>query len=327
MSETTTGTTTTDGAPPGEGHRRGHGMRGMRDPWAGKRALLAVADVTTGYHHDSISHTLATIERLGRESGAFVTNIRTESQLITRRPIVGVGPKYGGKPVNARGLSRHDALLLLPSGSGTLTDEQKKDLLAYVHDDGKGLIVGHAAILAFPEWPEFHEMCGARMGGEFMAECKVLVDDPSFPGADAFGGPSFLFEDQHPVLKEPYSKEKVHVIMRLCPEAVAALPKRERHHHHHHTPEEAARHAERQERGRRADGDYPVVWTRQYGKGRVFHFFWGHLESTWDDPRFQKLVLEGIKWAMGPAPDAASGAAPGPGRHGGDPRGESLTPA
>src|SRR5579863_1868387 len=38
----------------------GRAGRGGADPnfWAGKKKLLAVADVQTGFHHDSISHAL-----------------------------------------------------------------------------------------------------------------------------------------------------------------------------------------------------------------------------------------------------------------------------
>lgn len=246
------------------------------DSWEGKRKLLAVADVQTGYHHDSISHTLSTLSMLGRRSGSFITNIRTDSQLITRQPIIGIGSKYGGKRVNARELSTYDALFLLPSGAGTLSDEQKEDLLAYVHDEGRGLILGHAATLAFFEWPEFHDMVGGRMGGEFLCEARVIVEDPEFPGANSFGGHAFQFTEQHPVLKEPYSRDGVNVIMRLDPESLSA-----------------------EQRAKRDDDDFPVVWSRQYGKGRVFSVGWGHLDSTWDDPRFQDLVLGGIEWAMG----------------------------
>ncbi|WP_428305018.1 ThuA domain-containing protein [Lacipirellula sp.] len=260
------------------------GGRGERsDPWAGKRKLLAVADVQTGYHHDSISHALATLSRIGRESGAFVTNIRTDSQLITRQPIIGTGPKYGGKRVNARTLSEYDALFLLPSGTGTLTAEQKADLLAFVHDDGKGLVIGHAGILAFFEWPEFHELTGGGFAGELMSTARIIVEDLAFPGADAFGGASFEFTEQHPIVKEPYSRDFVHVIMRVDATSIAA-----------------------EHRTKRPDGDYPVVWSRQYGKGRVFHVGWGHLESTWDDVRFQRMVLGGILWAMKSKPSPAA---------------------
>jgi hypothetical protein len=47
---------------------------------APQKRLLAWADTTTGYQHDFISHTLAVIERLDRESGNFEICIRTGSQ-------------------------------------------------------------------------------------------------------------------------------------------------------------------------------------------------------------------------------------------------------
>jgi hypothetical protein len=52
-----------------------------------RKRILAWGDATTAYQHDSISHALATIERLGRESGAFDTYIRTDSQIVTKQPI------------------------------------------------------------------------------------------------------------------------------------------------------------------------------------------------------------------------------------------------
>jgi type 1 glutamine amidotransferase len=164
----------------------------------------------------------------------------------------------------------------LPSGPGTLTDQQKGDLLSFVRDDGKGLIVGHAATVGFYDWPEFGELIGGWMDSEFIADSTIIVEDPKFPGADAFGGLTFNFNEQHPVLKAPYSRDKIHVIMRLDPGKLSAA-----------------------DRARRADGDFPVVWAQQYGKGRMLNNGWGHLETTWDDPRFRKMMLEGIKWAIG----------------------------
>ena len=258
--------------PPGRAGRFG------ADPnfWAGKKRLLAIADVQTGFHHDSISHALATIERLGRESGAYMTMIRTDPQLITKDRIMGQGPRYSGRPVNARTLDFYDAVFLLPAGIGTFTDKQKSDLLSFVHDDGKGIVVGHAATVGYYQWPEWAELIGGTMSSEFFASATVIVEDPKFPGADAFGLAPFQFNEQHPVLKEPYSRDKVHVIMRLDPDKLSPS-----------------------DRARRPDGDFPVVWARQYGKGRMYNVGWGHEETTWDDPRFQKMVLEGIKWALG----------------------------
>jgi len=261
---------------PGQG-RGGRGGAQQPDPWPGQKHLLAVADVLTGFHHDSISHALATVEQIGRKSGAYMTMIRTDSQLMTKGQVAGVG-RYEGRGVNARTLGYYDAIFMLPSGYGTLTDQQKADLLSFVRDEGKGLIVGHATGVAFTDWPEFGEMVGGYMDSEFNANARVIVEDPKFPGAMAWGSPTFMFNDQHPVFKAPYSRDKVHVIMRLDPDSLDS-----------------------QNRARRPDGDFPVVWARQYGKGRVFNVGWGHPETTWGDPHFQTMMLEGIKWAMGVA--------------------------
>src|SRR3984957_2466762 len=65
--------------------------RSVEDTWPGKKKLLAIADADVwynrqrqSYHHDASSHTLATIERLGRESGDWITVIRTDFKLLTK---------------------------------------------------------------------------------------------------------------------------------------------------------------------------------------------------------------------------------------------------
>ena len=258
---------------PAPGQQRGPGGGG--DPWPDLKKLLAVADVQRGFHHDSISHALATVEQIGRKANAYATMIRTDSQLITKGQIAGHG-RYEGRSVNARTLDFYDGIFMLPSGFGTMNEQQKKELLAFVHDEGKGLIVGHATGVAFTDWPEFGEMVGGYMDSEFNANARIIVEDTAFPGANAFGGNTFMFNDQHPVFKAPYSRDKVHVIMRLDPESLDAT-----------------------NRARRPDGDFAVVWAKQYGKGRVFNVGWGHPDATWDNPQFQTMMLEGIKWAMG----------------------------
>jgi type 1 glutamine amidotransferase len=246
----------------------------MPDPHAGKKKLLVIADVQTGFHHDSINHAMAVIERMGRESGAYVAFLRTDSQLITRQPIIGTGSRYEGRPVNARNLNYFDAVFMLSSGSGDLSDQQKADLLAFVKEDGKGFIGGHAATIAFYDWPEYGEMIGGFMAGEYRVEpTGVIVQDPDFPGAAAL--PTTI-TDQFPYLGAPYVKGDVHTILRLDPSRL--------------TPEQ---------RAKRPDGDFPVAWAKTYGKGRVFVSSLGHVEEIWDDPVLSNFQLEGIKWALG----------------------------
>lgn len=269
-------------APP-IGPVRAGNIPAQPDPWPGMKRLLVVADVQTGFHHDSINHAMAVIEQLGREHGEWATVIRTDSQLITRQPIAGQGTRYEGRMINARNLDQFDAVFFLGSGAGSLTEQQRADLLSYVHDAGGGFIAGHAATVAYYEWPEFIQMIGGFMDYEYpVQEMTLTVEDPDFPGANAFAS-SFTFNDQFPVMRAPFSSNDVHVILRLDASRL--------------TPEQLAR---------RPDGDMPVVWASNYGNGRVYNLSIGHREQVWDDPAFREFARNGIRWALGLTPGDAS---------------------
>ena len=244
--------------------------KGAPDPWAGKKRLLFVADTHTGYQHDYISHAMAVIERLGRESGAYMTLFKTDTQLLTKKSL---------SSGNAKNLNYFDAIFFASSGEMEMTADQKADLLAFVHDDGKGFVAAHAANVAFRQsWPEFGELLGGFMGSEYgITDQQIIVEDPKFPGMDAFPR-HFRFKDQFPILKEPYSREKVHVIMRLDASKLDPADDKTK---------------------LRPDHDFPIVYSKMYGKGRVFFSGFGHLDETWDDPLVQKMYLEAIKWSMG----------------------------
>lgn len=46
-------------------------------------------------------------------------------------------------------------------------------------------------------------------------------------------------------------------------------------------------------------GDWPMLWTRQAGRGRVFCTTLGHYLWTFDDPLVRALMLRGMAWAAG----------------------------
>src|SRR3954452_18627577 len=80
-------------APPANvqgGRGQGRGGRGGRP--AGKKVVLAWADTRNGIaQHDSVSHALAVIERLGYESGLWDTYIRTDSNIASYKPLMTTG--------------------------------------------------------------------------------------------------------------------------------------------------------------------------------------------------------------------------------------------
>lgn len=246
-----------------------------------KKHLLAIGDVRTGFQHDSVSHALATIDRLGYESGIYVTYIRTDSQLLTKGKVERHDPRTPelGANINAKNLDYFDAIFFMGTGENDLSDQQKKDLLAFVHDDGKGFIAAHTGDDAFFTWPEFGEMVGGYFDnhpwGQF--DAPVIVEDPYFPAMKAFPL-SFTIHDEIYVHKAPYSRDKVHVLASLDASKLDYAKAQQLH---------------------RTDKDFPVAWSKMYGKGRVFYSTFGHAAETWDDPRVQKMYLEAIKWSMG----------------------------
>jgi uncharacterized protein len=246
-----------------------------------RKRLLALGDTHTGYTHDSIGHALAVIDRLGRDSGLFETYIRTDSQWITKQPI----PPPAR---NTKTLDDFDAVFLFISGEGDWSDQQKRDFVSFVRDDGKGVVGAHTGNAAFYGWPEFGEM----MGGYFdnhpwgIFEGRVIVDAPDFPAMRHFG-PTFSKREEFYVLRdEPYSREKVRVLAHLDP---ATIDLKNPNYH-------------------RKDADLPLALARTYGKGRTFWSNFGHAAETWDDSDIRTMYLEALKWAMGLTPgDAAPG--------------------
>ena len=45
-------------------------------------------------------------------------------------------------------------------------------------------------------------------------------------------------------------------------------------------------------------GTFPLGWTRTYGDGKVFVTLLGHNGLSFETPEFQKMVLNGVNWAI-----------------------------
>ena len=67
-----------------------------------KKHLLVLGE-EKGYRHEAVSHAMATIERLGSETGLWDTTIRTDTEVLTKKKL-----EY-----NAKSLNDFDAVLFL----------------------------------------------------------------------------------------------------------------------------------------------------------------------------------------------------------------------
>lgn len=239
-----------------------------------RKQVLAWADIRNGTQHDSVTRALVTIERLGRQSGAYDTYIRTDSQLITKRPVI---PPGASRPVTNKNLDYFDAIFFFGVREIDLDPQQKQDLLTFIRDDGKGFVAAHTASTAFFSWPEFGEMLGGRFDGHpwGITDARVIVEDPEFPAMRHFPA-NVIIRDEHYQTRD-FSREKIRVLARLDPSSVDLT-----------RPEV-----------RRADRDFPVAWSRTYGKGRVFYSTLGHSPESWDDPLVHTMYFEALRWALG----------------------------
>jgi len=232
---------------------------------AARKRLLVIGE-EKGYRHEAVSHAMATIYGLGRETGLWDTVIRTDTEALTKKKL-----EY-----NAKNLNDFDAVLFYTGGTLEMDDQQKADFLSFVRDDGKGFIGVHSASITFTKWPEYVEMLGGTYDehpwNTFAA--PVLVEDPVFPGMRQWPK-AFTLPDEIYQMKE-FSRANTRVLMRL----------------------DASKLDLNNPRVHRKDRDFAVTWAKMYGRGRVFYSTLGHVEDNWDKPEMRTMFIEAIKWAM-----------------------------
>src|SRR5580704_14422194 len=155
---------------------RGGGGRAARV----KKVVLAWADTRNGIaQHDFTSHALAIIEPLGYESNQWDTYIRTDSNIISYKPLMTTGQPASGGP----SLATADAIFFLGHREIQLDEGQRADLLKFVHDDGKGFVAAHTGLTALNSWPEFVDMIGGSFADHPYGSVAgtVINEDPNFP--------------------------------------------------------------------------------------------------------------------------------------------------
>lgn len=168
---------------------------------------------------------------------------------------------------SAASLARYDLVFLdfYNATTPTLSDAAKENLVQFVKG-GKGLAVAHLSSASFKEWDEFHKMCGRYwvMGtsghgprGTFKARI-ANKENPITQGLEDFEADDEL-----------YAKLQGDGAINVLVEA---------------------------------DSDWshktePLVFTVEYGKGRVFHEAFGHDGKAVRNPSVQKLIQRGSAWA------------------------------
>ena len=292
------------------------------DPPAPKKHIL-ILGFTEGFHHGSTSDAIGTIWQMGNESGLYDSEIRTDTKWISKGN-VGSG--------EAHNLDWYDAIVAVnTTGIWQVNDQQKKDFISAIRDDGKGFVAVHGALdTNRTGWPEYTEM----VGGVFAAHpwiqfwAPVIIEDPSFPAMRHFPNQRMLIYDEMYVPRaDSWSRSKVNVLMRMDENQLPAEPGTLQPFASAQALRAAARGgaaagdagrggrgapggpggpagrgaagALARDNGIHPDKDYALAWSKMYGKGRVFYSSLGHTKLSWTQPDVKKMYLEGIKWTLG----------------------------
>ncbi len=166
--------------------------------------------------------------------------------------------------INPQTLAKYDGLLVFANWD-SIPAPQEKALTEYV-SSGKGLIAVHCASYCFRNSAEYVSMVGGQFWKHGWDTIRAVTVKPEHP----------IMADVPTIktLDETYQHTKVN------PDKTVLMERLE------------------------GDKREPYTWVRNYGKGRVFYTAYGHDQHTWDDAGFQKLMENGVRWAVGGKADA-----------------------
>lgn len=230
---------------------------------------VLVIGETKGYEHDSVSAAMNAIYEMGKQTGLWDTEMRTDIELLTKKDL--------GR--NSKNLNYFDAVVFASTtGELDMDASQKQDMMSFIKTDGKGFVGIHAALDTNYTWPEYGEMIGAWFDQHpwMTFNAPIIKEDPDFPAVRHF--PKAFVKYDEIYQPKNWSRHNVNVLLSLDSSKLD----------YNNNP-----------RIHRTDHDFPVAWSKMYGKGRVFYSTLGHTEESWQDPDIRNMYSEAIKWVLG----------------------------
>ena len=221
-----------------------------------------------------------TFQRLGQKTGAFEAVISDDPEIFA-----------------PESLKEFDAVMMNNCTGGPLPSARLRESLLKFVRDGKGIAGIHGTADAFYDWKEYGDMIGGYFCGHPFSQISVKLDDPHSPINAVFHGKGFDYADEVYTFREPYSRQKLHILLSIDWDKSAKV-------------RESARINDGHGWKARKDNDYAVSWIHQYGQGRVFYACLGHWHETYWNPAMLEHFLAGIQYVLGDLPaDATPSAA------------------
>ncbi|TWU31224.1 ThuA domain-containing protein [Novipirellula artificiosorum] len=252
------------------------------------RKLLVYA-VSHGPHRFVIPTGKVVLEMLGQETGAYSAVVSDdlahfEPDALKQFDSVCFANTTG--EVFYRPIARHlfDELSAEQQAAQVANAQRLvKNLTEYVRNGG-GFLGIHAATDTLKKSPAYGEMIGGYFDGHPWSGSQTVsirIEQPDHALCkDIFKGEGFSIAEEIYQMKEPYSRDELHVLLSVDVD-------------HSDKPTKPLK---------REDKDYPISWFKEYGKGRVFYSSLGHNKSTFHNPLVIQHWLEGLQYVLGDKP-------------------------
>ena len=249
-----------------------------------KARKLLVFSLAWGYKHNAVSWGIEAIKTMADKSGVFEAVISDDISMFEKTNLQGFDAVVFNNtneeiflPENFKDLSPDE------QKQAESTDSRLKENFVNFLQSGKGLAVIHAGLACFREWPEYGEIIGARFDNHPWnsgSTISVKVDDPAHPLNKAFTNPRFLVTDEIYQVTGDYSRENLRVLLSIDAENTDISS----------------------EKVHRKDGDLALSWIKNYGKGRVFYFAFGHDHPVYWQPMLMQHLQDGLQFVLGDLP-------------------------
>jgi type 1 glutamine amidotransferase len=231
---------------------------------AGAKKKVLYLTQSVGFRHqpvirkapDQLASSEVAVIATGKDSGAFEAECTQDATVITPEK-----------------LKQIDVLMFYTTGNLPISDANWKAVLDWI-SSGKGGFIGiHSA--TDTQWDykgeglTYTKFINGQFDGHPWGQGTpetFITTEPSHPTVKMWG-PSFDY------------KEEIYQYKNYDPKAVRVL-----------------QYMDMEKTKLKMPYLVPVTWVRSVGEGRMFSTNLGHTPSTWDDPKFREMLVEGVKF-------------------------------
>ncbi|MBC8354242.1 MAG: ThuA domain-containing protein [Planctomycetes bacterium] len=137
---------------------------------------------------------------------------------------------------------------------------------------GHGFVGAHSAADTFKDYEPYWDMIGGTFNGHPWGAgttVTIAVHDKTHPASKPWGDEVTLKDEIYQF--KNWQPEKVRVLMSLD---MAKTDLKKPYH-------------------------IPILWVKEYGKGKAMHMSLGHREDVWTNETYMASLLGGIRWVLG----------------------------